>query len=71
MSLADRQVWILGEAHLSNEDDTIIWSLGCPYMVVDSVAVGWSHKFNGVANASIAKINGVAIASISKVNGVA
>ncbi len=32
--------------------------------------VGWTHKFLGVANASIGKINGVAIADILKVNGV-
>ena len=32
---------------------------------------GWSHKYLGVANASIGKINGVAIASILKVNGIA
>jgi len=35
-----------------------------------SGAEGWTHKFLGVANASIAKINGVAIADILKVNGV-
>ena len=34
------------------------------------VAAGWSHKFLGVANASIGKINGVAIADIKAVNGV-
>ena len=33
-------------------------------------AAGWANKFNGVANASIAKINGIAIASIAKVNGI-
>lgn len=36
----------------------------------EPTASGWSHKFNGVANASISKINGVAIANISKVNGI-
>jgi len=72
MALADKQVWVLGEPHLSNEDAVIIWSLGRPYVVIDSVAVaGWTHKFLGVANAAIAKINGVAIADIVKVNGVA
>ena len=30
----------------------------------------WTHKFIGVANASIGKINGVSIANIGKVNGV-
>ncbi len=34
------------------------------------VAAGWSHKFLGVANASIDKINSVAIADILKVNSV-
>ncbi|KKK46354.1 hypothetical protein LCGC14_3164010, partial [marine sediment metagenome] len=34
------------------------------------VAAGWSHKFLGVANASIGKISGVAIADIKAVNGV-
>ena len=38
---------------------------------VGAPPAGWSHKFLGVANASIAKINGVAIANIAKVNGVA
>lgn len=32
---------------------------------------GWTHKYLGVANASIGKISGVAIASIVKVDGVA
>ncbi len=31
---------------------------------------GWTHKFLGVANASIGKINGIAIADILKVNSV-
>lgn len=36
----------------------------------ETVAVGWTHKYLGVANASIGKISGVAIADIKKVNGV-
>lgn len=40
-------------------------------VITYSLAVsGWGHKFNGVANANIAKINGVAIANIAKINGV-
>ncbi len=72
MALGDKQVWVLGEPHLTNEDNVVIWSLGSPYVVIDSVAVaaGWTHKFLGVANASIGKINGVAIADIKAVNGV-
>lgn len=39
--------------------------------IQEGAPAGWSHKFLGVANASIGKINGIAIASIGKVNGVA
>jgi len=38
MALGDKQVWVLGEPHLSNEGLVIIWSLGRPYVVIDSVA---------------------------------
>ncbi len=41
------------------------------YCTYEEAAAGWSHKFLGVANASIGKINGVSLASINKVNGVA
>ena len=37
MALGDKQVWVLGEPHLSNEGLVIIWSLGRPYVVIDSV----------------------------------
>lgn len=43
------------------------YSIYCTY---EAVAAGWTHKYLGVANASIGKINGVAKASIKKVNGV-
>lgn len=47
-----------------------------PFAIFDAygsvaAAAGWSHKYLGVANASIGKISGVAIADIGKVNGVA
>ncbi|GAG34077.1 unnamed protein product [marine sediment metagenome] len=38
MALGDKQVWVLGEPHLSNEGLVIIWTLGKPYVVIDSVA---------------------------------
>jgi len=40
------------------------------YIEYTAAAAGWTHKYLGVANASIGKINGVAKASIKKVNGV-
>jgi hypothetical protein len=38
------------------------------YLVI-TTSTGWSHKRDGVANASIAKIDGVAKSSIAKVDG--
>lgn len=35
-----------------------------------SIAAGWTHKLDGIANASISKIDGIAKTSISKVDGV-
>jgi hypothetical protein len=38
------------------------------YLVI-TTSTGWSHKRDGVANASIAKIDGVAKSSIAKIDG--
>jgi len=52
---------------LYTSTSTYKYSIYCTY---EEAAAGWSHKFLGVANASIGKINGIAIADIKAVNGV-
>lgn len=69
--MADKEIIVPGGGIIQDteEGSEVIIPGGGIYQQQEAVA-GWTHKWNGIAGANIAKINGVPIANIAKINGI-